>query len=265
MKRKHILSLICFLITGFVFIVSCNNLADEPRYSLADYQAVGTSVFLRDWTEDYDCSNFSVQFYQNCYKAGLPCRVRSGMSGGSMFEIGRHAWNSVKINGKWVNWEPQFNNVYEDHRQTWTPMGGEWGTIYDEDIARMLYEYIGRHVPEPIINLHEIDDSLYNDTPFYPFFVPRAYCLNDDTSAEMQAIMLEVESYMSEHDQVGLFAILDSTYFVFIFKYYNKYYGIEDLQVNDPLEGRSVIEGKSIKELVNSGADFTVLDVDISY
>lgn len=265
MKERNFFGLFCLLFIGFL-LVSCDTGTKNSgdTYRLKDYQEVGASVAAREWTTNYDCSNFSVQFYQNCLKAGLPCRVRLGLSGGSSFEVGNHAWNSVKINGKWVSWEPQFNDVYDGHYQTRTP---DPDSIYfQEDYSRIIYEMVGRYVPESIINLYEIDTHWDTDSPFYPFYVPVAYCLTDDLNVNVQALVSELSSAIPDNDSGGIFFMEDNEVSIFFFfKYNNKYYGMDNLQENDPMEGRSIVKQNSIEDLLHSDADFVKIDVDRSY
>jgi hypothetical protein len=166
-----LLCVICFMYT------TCDDLMDGGRGAqipdLQNYQNTGASVAAREWPENYDCSNFSTQFYQNCYKAGLPCRVRLGVSGGDGFETGAHAWNSVKIDGIWVDWEPQKNSPHSGHTQTTTNLGGIWGDYTQEGVARIIYELVGRYVPKHIIDNYEIDTYWDHDSPFYQSFVHR--------------------------------------------------------------------------------------------
>ncbi len=129
----------------FSFVIdSCdtNNTGIDTNTALYKYQSVGKSVAAKEWSQDYDCSNFSVQFYQNCFKAGLPCRVRIGDSGGHGFVKESHAWNSVFINGQWVDWEPQYNSIHYGHIKTSTLIGGRWGQTTSEDLSRIIYELI---------------------------------------------------------------------------------------------------------------------------
>jgi len=166
------------------FFTACDDGNNDETDDLIQYQKLGASVAAKSWSEDYDCSNFSVQFYQNCFNAGLPCRVRNGDSGGQGFDIGRHAWNSVLINAQWVDWEPQYNGIHFGHIKTSTLIGGNWGSYTKEDITRVLYELVGRNVPASIIDTHEIDKYLWEDSPFNPYFNSFAYCVNDDPDSD---------------------------------------------------------------------------------
>ena len=165
---------------GLAFI-SCENPSggggEKVDTELADtqkYQSAGADVAARSWSVKYDCSNFSTQFYQNCYKAGLPVRVRSGISGGDGFAGGPHAWNSVKINGRWVDWEPQKNAVHTGHRKTSTPIGKGYSSFTKEHMTKILYESIGKYVPSSVISEYEIDKYLFRKSPFDQYFLSLA-------------------------------------------------------------------------------------------
>jgi hypothetical protein len=261
-KKTPFFSFLCLIFT-ILFFVSCNNVVgnnNNDDFQLKDYQNLGASVAAKEYREgSYDCSNYATQFYQNCYEEGLPCRIRFGISGGSRFSVGNHAWNSVKINGEWVNWEPQLNDLYNGHRQTWTSMGGNWGNIHEEDISRILYETIGKYVPESMINLYEIDTYALTDSPFYSFFVSEAYCFSDDQDANY--LVSQLEDIISENDD-GAIVLFDQMYLVFMFKYQNKYYGIE---VNDPLEGRSTANRKNLKDMIRLGAEIEKVNITRSF
>jgi hypothetical protein len=258
MKINQFFSLLCLCVIALVFVSCIDTAGGGVTYRLEDFQEVGASVAAREWKDDYDCSNFSVQFYQNCYEAGLPCRIRFGISGGSQFGVGSHAWNSVEINGEWVNWEPQLNDIYNGHDQTWNPIEG-WGNIVEEDISRIEYEMIGRYVPESMINLYEIDANIYDSTAFYPFFVPRAYCFSNDPNAQYLVSQFEAEF---PENKDGAMYLFDSMYLIFIFKFSGKYYGMEE---NDPFEGRSIADGSNLKDIIRSGVDFVKIDVDRTF
>ena len=49
------------------------------------------------------CSGYALSFELMCELAGLECNYVSGTSVNSSGVFGRHAWNQVKINGKWYN------------------------------------------------------------------------------------------------------------------------------------------------------------------
>jgi hypothetical protein len=253
------------IVSGCIFTVCSQATGGVPVISLETYQNIGAGVAAREGSVDYDCSNFSTQFYQNCYKAGLPCRVRFGISGGSYFTAGAHAWNSVKIDGVWVNWEPQLNAVYNDHTQTWTSMGQDC-TFVEEDIARIIYENIGKYVPKNIIDTHEIDTYWDTNSPFYVYFIPYAYCLSTDYSPAVQDLVSELEDAIPDNNSGGIFITEDKKHLLLFFKYNNKYYGIQNLEAGDPLEGRNIITKElSLEEIIASNTKFTKLNVDIKY
>jgi hypothetical protein len=255
-----VLLVMCFIATA------CDDLSEESGVQVINeetYKTVGAGVAAKDWSENYDCSNFSTQFYQNCYKAGLPCRIRFGKSGGEGAPED-HAWNSVKINGQWLDWEPQINSIFSGHKQIKTTLESTWGNFYKEDISRIIYEAIGRYVPSSVIDNYEIDDHWDKDSPFYKYFLPLAYCLSNDPSAEGLVQWLQPEIPDNNSGDVYIF---EEKYLFFFFKYQNKYYGIEHLENNDPLEGRSAAErGRPLlKEIIVSNPEFTRLDVNLRY
>jgi hypothetical protein len=265
MKKNYSVNLLCIFFICLIFTACDINIAPTHKeYRLSDYKNVGESVASKSWSADYDCSNFAVQFYQNCYRAGLPCRIRLGLSGGDLFSSNNHAWNSVEINGEWVNWEPQLNDMYNGHRQTWNPTSSSH--FYQEDLSRIIYEMIGKYVPESFINLYEIDAYWSYNSPFYPFFVPIAYCLSDDVDPNIQALRANLETIIPDNNSGGI-VIFDQNVLLFFFQYKNKYYGIGNLTSakNDPLEGRSIVQERSVKDVILSASEYATLDIDLSY
>jgi hypothetical protein len=266
MNKNELIRFVCMVFIVFSF-TTCNNFTDSRDPQLADlqkYQNIGAGVAEREWTEDYDCSNFSTQFYQNCYQAGLPCRVRFGRSGGKAFSSSDHAWNSVKIDGTWVNWEPQLNAVYNDHRQTRTPMGAAWGDFVEEDISRIIYETIGKYVPKSVIDSYEIDAYWSHNSPFYPYFISHSYCLSDEQDQDTQSFVLDLQSEIPDNNSGDIFIVNRQHIFLF-FKYENKYYGIANLEESDPVEGRSVQKHDTLKEIISANSGFTKLEIDLYY
>jgi hypothetical protein len=218
---------------------------------LQKYQNAGSSVAARDWSEDYDCSNFSTQLYQNCYKAGIPCRVRLGRAGGAGFTSGEnHAWNSVKINGRWVDWEPQANAVHSGHKKTSSPSG--WGSYTEEDLTRIMYETIGKYVPSTVIDSHEIDKYLSDGSPFNQYFVPLAECLSDDPVA-YAALISQLTNELPNNGDGDMY-IVNLLYLAWAFKLDNKYYAIMGIEQTDPAEGRQALRPKSVP------SDFTKIE-----
>jgi hypothetical protein len=269
MKKGNLAGLLfvlCFLYTA------CDNptSSGDPQPSdLQKYQNIGARVAAKKWSVNYDCSNFSTQFYQNCYKAGLPCRVRLGTSGGPDFSAGNHAWNSVKINGQWVNWEPQKNSVYSGHTQTkTTPSGIDMGNFTEEDVGRIIYELVGRYVPGNVIDAYEIDTYWGKNSPFYGHFLSIASCLSDDGSQIIQDLISNtLQHEIPDDNSGGIFITADKKHLIFFFQYNSKYYGIVNLEENDPAEGRNAAKGRhlTLKEIILSGAEFTRTNVNLSF
>ena len=261
MNKRNLVEV--FFVSSFIFIA-----CDNPTGALTDlqkYQIVGASVAAKKWSENYDCSNFSTQFYQNCYKEGLPCRVRLGQSGFDNSPAVNHAWNSVKIDSVWVNWEPQANSVYNGHRQTRTQIGPGWGDFVEEDIVRIIYETIGKYVPSVIIDAYEIDTYWNNNSPFYQYYLSISYCLSDDKSQDVQYLISNLQSQIPNNDSGDIFITNDQQHLMFFFKYNNKYYGISNLEKNDPLEGRSLIKKENLKDIIISSTGFTALGLNLCY
>ncbi|MDR0720397.1 MAG: hypothetical protein LBF78_12240 [Treponema sp.] len=260
---------------GLLFVLclaytACKDpMAGEDPWSkdLEKYQNIGAGVAARKWSQDYDCSNFSTQFYQNCYKAGLPCRVRLGTSGGPNFSEGNHAWNSVKLNGQWVNWEPQKNSVYDGHTQTKTPLDDSPDSITSEDLTRIIYELVGRHVPSNVIDVYEIDNHWSENSPFYRYFLSLAYCLSDTGNPDIDDFISDLQPYIPHDNSGGMFISEYKKHLFFFFKYNSKYYGINNLEENDPVEGRNVMKENRLTpgEIISSGVRFTRLNVNLRY
>ncbi|MDR1638015.1 MAG: hypothetical protein LBR93_11855 [Treponema sp.] len=247
-------------------------LLDPELPNLQKYQNAGASVAARIWSENYDCSNFSTQFYQNCYKAGLPCRVRLGRSGGQGFlQPENHAWNSVKINGEWVDWEPQINSPHSGHTKTATKLTSIWGNYTTEDIARIIYELVGRYVPDSVIDGYEIDTYWRSNSPFYQYFVPYSYCLSDKTDSDTVDLVSQLNGggYIPNNNSGDIFAFggQKQGHIFFFFRYNSKIYGIDNLEEGDPIEGRSAVNGSrlTLREAILSNMEFTPLDMDFHY
>ena len=186
-----------------------------------DYRRIGAAVAEKTWTNDYDCSNFSVAFYKACKEAGLPARVRSGDSGGSNFRVGRHAWNSVLIDGRWLDWEPQLNEIYNGHTQTWTNKTFSHDKTvfyYSEDFTRMRYELVGSTVPWHVIDSYEIDDNM---PQFYEYFGGKIFNGADYTV----------------NDGEGIWFYDDGTV---VYAYHLKGY-LYEKTISDPPAGRNVV------------------------
>jgi hypothetical protein len=263
MKKGIFWGAICSLFAGFIF-AACDSSGGGGGFQLTDYQNVGASVAAKKWTETYDCSNFSTQFYQNCYQAGLPCRVRAGQSGGRNFSRDNHAWNSVKINGTWVNWEPQLNAVYDGHTQTQTKIGSGWGKFYEEDIVRIIYETVGRYVPKNIIDAYEIDTYWNTKSPFYLYFISKSYCLSNDPDQNAQMISF-LQNEIPDNDSGDIFITTDYQHLFFFFKHNNQYYAIENLETADPVEGRNITGKKTLDEILNSDTVLEKLNITLGY
>jgi hypothetical protein len=239
---------------------SCENPSGGGEYvpQLTDqqkYENAGKDVAARTWSEDYDCSNFSTQFYQNCYKAGIPSRVRLGISGGAGFTAENHAWNSVKINGQWVDWEPQANAVHSGHKKTASPIisGVKKTSFTDEQVTRIMYETIGKNVPSPVIDSHEIDKYLTDGSPFNQHFVSLAVCLSDDAAANA-AIINQLNKDLPNNGDGDMYISDDLEHLAWAFNLGGKYYMITNIEQTDPVEGRQVLRPKSVP------SDFTKLE-----
>jgi hypothetical protein len=267
MKKAVQKSLILGLSPLFVCIIFSSCAAGGADPSLTDlqkYQNTGSRVAAREWSENYDCSNFSTQFYQDCLNAALPCRVRTGVSGGEGFTAQDHAWNSVKIDGVWVNWEPQSNQIYNGHTQTWTPLGAGWGNFFKEDIARIVYESVGKYVPEHIIDRYEIDTYWDENSPFYRYFVPVSYCLSDDPDSGVKTLVSKLKEDIPDNNSGNIFIIPGQPHLFFFYKYNGKYYAIENIEESDPLEGRSSAGGNFTGK-IKPGTVIKKLNIDIGY
>ena len=237
MEKRNWITLTGLLFVLGIALVACPNPVGDKTITINDYISAGENVASKEYKAgEYDCSNYSIQFYQNCYKANLPCRIRFGISGGEYFLQENHAWNSVKINEQWFDWEPQLNDIYDGHKKTETPLGKGWGSFTEEDLSRMIYELIGRNVPGSIIDNYEIDAYIYENSPFNKYF--NGYCISDDM--EYNSIVSLIKPY-APNDGSGAFAITaDQLHIGFFYNMKGKYYGVENMEENDPVEGRSV-------------------------
>ena len=263
MKKKTFVGLVSIVSLCFIMIACLDGWGNgeinggsnsESNNDLKKYQEVGASVAAKTWVEDeYDCSNFTVQFYQDCYKIGLPCRVRNGNSGGSRFEVERHAWNSVLIEGQWVDWEPQINNVYNGHTQTSTSAGLSWGTYTWEELTRIFYELIGRNVPKNIIDAYEIDKYTYHNSPFNNYF--GGLCIGEDIT--LPAFTLPYIQSQLPNNGDGSFYITFSNMLVhWFYKMDGKHYVVVNLRSLDHAAGRSIIQNNANVDFSEDGAFF---------
>jgi hypothetical protein len=256
MKRSYFIGIVGI----FFMFAACDSPAGggtSPQSTdLQKYQDIGRIVAAKTWSADYDCSNFSTQFYQNCYRAGLSSRVRAGISGGNGFSSGNHTWNSVLIDGQWVDWEPQSNSVHIGHIKTSTSPGAGWGTFTEEDFVRILYELIGRNVPTYIIDSYEIDDHIFEDSPFNSYF--NGYCLTDDPSYNQFVSKLMTQA---PNNGDGVLAISNNElHLLFAYKLNDKYYGVVNLEENDPLNGRNIINQNGLRHDFTTATEFIKID-----
>ena len=240
MKQKHFFGLLIFLLMINLTFMSCEIEHKFNNSDLTRYEQAGESVAAKNWTVDYDCSNFSVQFYQNCYKSGLPCRIRFGLSGGGGFSEEPHAWNSVFIEGQWVDWEPQLNCIYYWHNQNqgYNSLTEMFLSPYKRyDIYRLMHELIGRNVPSHIIDTYEIDKHLTKDSPFNYYF--NGLCIGEETSV-FSDYLKYFQHYLSSSGQGDVFKFFYSDTLFWVYNLNGKYYVLEHLEANDPMGGRRI-------------------------
>jgi len=233
------------LVIGFLIITCSNGGNDGEKADIARYKKIGESVAAKKYVDDvYNRQNFATQFYQNCYKAGLPCRARSGTSGGKGWSRGSHAWNSVLINGKWVDWEPQSNKVHIGHIQTPGTASAQLQMFNytTRDLTRLLYELVGRNVPSNIIDLGLISDGLYDTGRFSTYF--EGLCIDDNhTSACLISGLNSFRLQLPNNGDGGSYAIVQGQIpimIAWIYKMNDKHYAVEHLQKYDSVPGRSV-------------------------
>jgi hypothetical protein len=244
-EEQKMKRLIAAVLAGVLFVfagcdTAFNSNGSKDTAQLADYENAGRTVAKKPSSQNYDCSNYSTQFYQNCYKAGLSCRIKVGVAGGNNVP---HAWNSVKIDGVWLDWEPQLNSVHSGHTQTSTPTP-VWGdSVTNEDITRMMYELVGRKVPERIIDDYEIDTHLVRNSPFNKYF--DGYCLSDDPA--YNALVKMLQSVIPNNGDGTITVSPKGFHVLFMYKQNDKCYGIDGLEKNDPVEGRSFTGGNRLK------------------
>ncbi|MCL1928692.1 MAG: hypothetical protein FWG07_07885 [Treponema sp.] len=255
--------LFCFVITA------CGGGGDNyDLFFLSDYQKIGAGIAAKTYIPGvYDCSNFSVHFYQESNKAGLPCRVRIGDAGGKGFSGGMHAWNSVLINRQWVDWEPQYNDIHYGHTKTSNHYyTNGYGGYTWEELERIMYELIGRTAPSSLIDAYEIDKYLFGraengdptneNSPFHYYFGGLRFgvdvFLSDYTLSYFQVAL--------PNKGRGLFYITTADMKMhFVYRVNDNFYVVADLRSLDPVEGRSVI-----KDEVDFSGEGTFLPIDPS-
>jgi len=271
-KRAFIAFLAVFIISCFIF-VSCpvdstdgGGGSGETKASLGDYQAAGANIAAKPYVVGvYMCANYSAQFYKACKELNYPCRIRLGTAGGSVVEEPEaHAWNSVKINGKWVDWEPQINNVYNGHKQDKTDIG--LSPFYLEDIFRMIFEMIGRQVPNNVTDKFDLN-KWHTNAPIYQYYLPVAYCLSDDPDLATWLIVNGIPSLVPNNNDgdvvpMSYNGVISLAWF---FRYNNKIYGIEYLEQYDPTEGRSILKNYTFESAAAQGTGFKELSKDTVY
>jgi hypothetical protein len=262
MKRtvKLFKAVIIFLII-LVFVVACP--VNTPS-DLDKYKQIGALVAAKTYVDDiYNCQNFATQFYQNCYKEKMQCRIRSGTAGGSGFSGGNHAWNSVFIDGKWVDWEPQINNIHNGHVKTYTSGSSALSMfMYSlEDVNRILYELVGRKVPSNVIDQGTIHNGLYDDGRFISYF--GGFCVDDNLTSEIIYNNLNgFRTNLPENGNGGFYAIVLENIpimLAWIYKMGNKHYAIENLETLDPVGGRYIINHNIFHDL--SKIEYILIDI----
>jgi len=225
-------------------MISC--VVPNSEEDLLRYQQIGMNAASRTYIDGvYNCQNFATQFYKDCYFAGMRCRIRTGTAGGSGFSGGNHAWNSVFIGGKWVDWEPQINNVHIGHVKTATPGTAELSrfSYTQEDVLRLLYELVGRTVPSHIIDQGTVNDGLYNDGRYIAYL--GGLCIDDGLTSDVLINNISFfRSNLPNNGNGGCYAIVENDtpiMITWVYKMNNKHYAVEHLQKSDLTAGRNII------------------------
>ena len=76
------------------YLIYHANYVNNGDYSTAENWAYGAGGVLLH--KEGVCQSYAFAFYMMAISAGLECRFVSGTADG-----GGHAWNQVKVNGKW--------------------------------------------------------------------------------------------------------------------------------------------------------------------
>jgi transglutaminase/protease-like cytokinesis protein 3 len=99
----------------------------------ANYNTVGTgfSAYAALIQKKAVCQGYSLAVYKMLTEAGIPCRIITGQGNG-----GSHAWNIVRLNGKWYNLDVTWDD----------PIGGT--KISYDYFLKGTKEFYKDHVPD---------------------------------------------------------------------------------------------------------------------
>ena len=89
------------------YIVKTVKMDDSPDSSLPEcsFSAYGAAI-----KKKAVCQGFAMLLYRMCNEAGVPCRIVSGNAYSKDGTV--HAWNLIRINGKWYQADPSWDSVY---------------------------------------------------------------------------------------------------------------------------------------------------------
>ena len=95
------------------YLIYHANYVNNGDYSTAESWAYGAGGVLLH--KEGVCQSYAFAFYMMAISAGLECRFVSGTADG-----GGHAWNQVKVNGKWYyidcTWDDPVGGGYENYK-----------------------------------------------------------------------------------------------------------------------------------------------------
>ena len=95
------------------YLIYHANYVNNGDYSTAENWAYGAGGVLLH--KEGVCQSYAFAFYMMAISAGLECRFVSGTADG-----GGHAWNQVKVNGKWYyidcTWDDPVGGGYENYK-----------------------------------------------------------------------------------------------------------------------------------------------------
>lgn len=95
------------------YLIYNANYANNGDYSTVENWAYGAGGVLLH--KEGVCQSYAIAFYMMATSAGLECRFVSGTADG-----GGHAWNQVKVNGKWYyidcTWDDPVGGGYENYK-----------------------------------------------------------------------------------------------------------------------------------------------------
>ena len=78
----------------------------NSKFTTTKKVPAGNNLGIAIRTRKGVCSDYAALFKRLCLKAGIPCKIAVGCGYDTKRDIGAHAWNVVKLKGKWYHIDP---------------------------------------------------------------------------------------------------------------------------------------------------------------